>query len=291
MRVSHGGGESVRRDLGVFLLETPRWVGDWVPAAWTVEGYDLLSALDVPVARSWQVASQTVVVDAAAAVLVEASVGAPVGIERSVLSVTPHARLWPLSEDTTWLTIADDLLSLVAYGSVFVDRAGQVVSRPFVVPSERSPTRVYDTTRDDTVVAAGPVREEDTWGVPNRWVIYRDVPSEGAPAVGAGMVVRVNQSDGPTSMDERGRTVSRVVAVDAVDEASLEVLADRIVAQDRRPALSLRLRVLPDPGLWHGDVVEVRAPEVGVTAATRFAVKAWDLPLDGSDMTVDLEAL
>lgn len=279
-------GESYRWDLGIFLLDTPARITGSTPAQYRVEGYDKLVILESPHGASYSLDSGALVL-AAVEALIDAAAGAGQhSIDQTAAAVTaPVTYTWLLDDGVTTLTIINELLASIGYVSLYADRQGQFRSAPYVPPTQAAPAVAYDAGDPQTTVAEGATFTEDLFSVPNRWVFIRDQPdpSETLPSEGDGIYTVLNQSDGPTSIDSRGRVLTEVVRLAAADQASLVVQGDKHVAQSRRPLQALVVKTSPDPRLWHQDVVTISDPELGL-AATPFISQQWRLPLDGSDM-------
>lgn len=279
-------GESYKWNLGVYLLETPSRTTGLTPMHYTVDGLDKLVVLDTPYGATYSVDAGAVVLSAVEA-LIDATPGAGAhAIEQDAATqVTAVSYLWLLDSKNTTLQIINDLLALIGYRPLYVDRNGTFRSGPLRLPSELAATASYDTTSDTTSVSEKSEYEEDIHNVPNKWVFVRDHPDpdETLPSEGDGIYTVVNQSDGPTSIDSRGRVVSSIHRLDAADHAALVTQGDQIVAETKLPAASLQMTTTPDPRLWHGDVVTLTDSALGFSGA-RFVYGKWKLPLDGGNM-------
>lgn len=275
-------GESASWNLGVFLPETPARVAGETPQTFDVECYDLLTVLDDPVGETYRVASGAAYLSTVETII--SDLGLTAVLDQTAASKTlPSARVWEIDGRNTWLRVVNDLLAAVGYRGVWADREGQIRSRPYVAPRNRASIWTYDTGDDETTVESISW-ETDLWQVPNKWVFIRDDPEQDLPASGDGIYTVTNQSDGAASIDQRGRTVTRIVRLDAADQTSLETQGDQLVDRDKQPLEHVDLTSSPNPKHWHADVVDVTAAEVGLTAA-KFAEVSWSLPLDGSAMT------
>ena len=283
-------GRSVTADQGVYIPTTPgRVVGPQTRDLWQVTAYDLLYLLDQPLDRTWQVLDG----DDLAAGLQNVVDAAAVGL---VLRLAPVAgtirgsRIWPLDEEWTWLGIANDLLRSASWNDLYTLGDGTVTSEPWQPARQLSPVLHVDSTDSRTVLAETATLQADTWGVPNRWVVVDpNLAAEGEwPVPGAGVAVVTNQSDGPSSVDQRGYVRIRRVETEADSQAALQLIAERISISDRRPTEQICTTVAPLVELWHGDVIELTDPTVGLFRAPML-VRSWERPLPGGDMKLDLE--
>ena len=146
----------------------------------------------------------------------------------------------------------------------------------------------YSADSATTTVGETRTQTADYWGVPNRWVFVRNGTTT-VPTEGAGVYTVENVTDGETSQTGRGRVINRVEFLDAVDQAALEAQGDEIVAADRRVVSTISMQVAPNPEHWHDDRVTYVDAALGVSGGYR--VVEWRLPFDGTDMSLELEAV
>lgn len=279
------GGVTVPAYIGVFLLETPTTASGWSPRTWEVEGYDLLGGLAVQVGETYRVAAGSTVTDAVTQAVVDSGLSATVTLADSGTAPTlPTDMVWSVRDDVTWLRVVNDLLAAGGYRAVWADAGGRLRSEPYQPPSERPSEWTYDTSTDDTVVAPELEVTSDLWAAPNRWVFYVDDPQQGNPVEGVTQYTVVNQAAGPTSVDRRGRMITRKVPLSAADYASLVSQGDRIAEGDRRVSTEVEFSVGPNPLHGHFDVVTLIDAEAALSG--RWQVSSWRLPLDGGDMTL-----
>lgn len=283
-----GDGE-IRVPLGVYLLSTPETAAGETPKTWTVDGFDKLEVLAHPHGTTYRAAAGdaylTLVED-----LITAAGESAVLLDLTLsATVLPSDRVWPLDEQTTTLNIINDLLAAVGYRGLWVDQDGNYRSEPYVAASSRPTEWTYSADSADTMVGMGRTSSADFFDTPNRWVFVNDDPAQDFPVEGDGVYTVLNQSDGATSIDERGRTITRVVKLSAASQSALETQGDRMVERDKRIVTRVSLQVSPNPLHLHFDVVKLVDAELSVSGA--FQVHEWSLPLDGSDMTLDVKAV
>ena len=278
-----------RANLGVFILSTPSTVAGEDLQTWEVQGYDLLEVLDHPHGESHLVASGTAYL-AAVSGLVSAA-GLPFTATAAGDAPTlPADRLWPIDPDTTTLNIVNDLLGSAGYGAIYADASGTLRARPYQSPADRAVEWTYDAQDARTIV--GPMREirAEFTDASNRWVGIIDDPEWGAVSEGNGLYTVTNQSDGVTSIDARGRTITRVERLGAANQASLVSRVNSMVDSDKRVASEMpNLSVGPNPLHGHFDVIQVTDTDLGFDS--KCVVRSWSLSLDGSDAQLDVRAV
>lgn len=288
MRLTSPSG-SFRVDLGVYLLSTPDTTAGEDPRTWQVEGYDLLEVLNHPHGQTFTASAGEAYLDVVTD-LVEAF-----GLEVSLSSkaegkLLPRDRVWPIDPDTSTLEIVNDLLGAAGYRGIYARWDGVLRSEPYQSPTDRPSEWVYDTADPRTIV--GPLRTltADFFDAANRLVAILDDPEAGEPTEGDGLYTLTNQSDGRTSIDARGRTISRVELLDAADQEALETQADQIFEEEKRVTEELTdLTVGPNPLHWHMDVARVVDPDLFFDR--KCLVRSWSLPLDGSDGKVSVRSV
>lgn len=273
--------------LGMYVLDTPDTATGETPTVWTVEGRDKLALLDVQHGTSVTLESGGAVL-ALAEQLIDEGAGGPVALDPiAAAAVAPEPRTWPLDPNTRTLDIVNDLLAMVGYEPLWCDRHGGFRSGP--QPVVASQGAAWQWSADSDVATVGDQRiSSDVDAIPNRWVFWRD--DGGVPTDGLSRYEVLNRFDGPTSLEARGgRTVSAVIEIDAVDHPTLVAEGDRIVAEAKRGARRrITFPILPDPRVWHHDVVGFTSAHAGIVG--RIRVVGWTLPFVG-DMTVDAEVI
>lgn len=269
--------------LGQFLLATPRKPVGEVPVVFRVDGYDLMHIPGTPVGAGYTVASGTGYLAAAQSALEAAGNVTAVIDQTSAASTLSAAWSWALVEEASYRRIATDLLAAVGYRAPYADRDGAIRSEPYLSPGSRPVTIELTSGLVEELE-----EETDTFDIPNRWVGVNDDPTQTLPAEGAGLYTLVNQSDGPTSIDQRGytKTAPIIRVSDVATQAALEAVVKEKAEADRAPYTHLRVRTGPLPVLWHQDVVRVNVPERG--GAIRCVSTSWELDLLTGEMTHEL---
>lgn len=279
-------GFSARWNLGVYVLATPTRPVGLTPETYQVSGSDKLYLLSGPVGDSYSVASGAAVLAAAKAAVTAADPGAVVMFDGAASASTlPNAMTWPLTSSTvsTWLDVVNGLLAAISYQPVWMDWNGAYRSGPLLDPAVRSPEFTFSA--DDvlsTIVGQSRTVTSDLWQAPNWWrFIAQNWAS--TPVEGDGQYTVQNVSDGPASQSAVGRTVRKVVYVNAADQGSLQAQGDVTVAADKRVVTSLAVSLSPMPAQWHLDVALCQdAASVGLA---KVATSQWQLDLLGADGT------
>ena len=313
LNLTDGDGTTARFDLGVFVLSTPERRAGETPATFDVDGYDKLEILNHPHGTSYEAAAGDAYLTLVEALITGAGESKMLIGQSAVATVLPTTRVWPLVRQSTGdddgqgddapgrsdrpaggattLQIINALLEAVGYRSLWVDQDGYYRSEPYAAPADRGAEWTYSADSSTTTVAEDRVSSADYFDTPNRWVFVRNDPAASTfPSEGDGIYTVLNQSDGLTSIDARGRTITRVVPLDASSQTALVAQGDQIVDNDKRLDKRLTLNVSVNPLHGHFDVVSVIDAQLGLVAA-KYVVTDWSLPLDGSDMTLDMKAV
>lgn len=281
---------TARFNLGVYVLTTPQLPAGEAPATYEVDGYDLLYLLDSSGPGDTYVAHAGdayygVVVD----IIVQSGAATWVAIDGDLQNAPiPQSMVWALTEQpVSWLTIVNDLLASINYMPLWVNQDGVFRSGPYTAPSDRAEEWTFDTSDPLTNIVAEERRTSaEAFGVPNWWrFIRRNVTAR--PTEGAGLYTVTNQSEGLSSIDVVGRTIRKVVHLEAADQAALVALGDKIVAEDKQVIRTYDIKVDPFPLAGHHDVTLFKDGAVDVKCLTR----SWTLPLDGSQGSWVLESV
>ena len=285
-----------RHNLGVYLLETPVRSGGETPASWSAEGYDKLVTLDKEIGFTYRIPAGQMVLASVQAIIEQRAFTEPeskiliAGQDRDL--PLPSAWQWSVlsnstgSGQATWLQVCNDLLVSIGFRHLWVDRDGNWRLEPYVSPTVQAAPAwaTYDAESDDTTVSAEDrTLETDLFKVPNQWWVINDDPDLGAPALGSGIAMVENVNEGPTSQRARRRVITRTERIQAVSQLALEVRADQMKEEDTKWNRFLSMQTLPDPKLFHNDVIFVRDPLLEIQG--RFAPMTWSIELSGESDT------
>lgn len=269
--------------LGVFLLSTPATQAGEDPKTYAVEGYDLLELLDQPHGQTFVAAAGTGYLANARTLIEAAGLTVSFADEQADRNLAVD-RVWPLDESTTTLQIVNGLLAAVGFRGLNVGPEGTARSQPYQPPSERGVEWTYDAGSDDTTVGEQRTGIFDFFDAPNRLVARSSDPDAGiAP------VTLNNVDQGVTSQDARGRIITTVREFEAADTDALTSQATEAFDLLSSVTEEFVLSTSPNPLHGHQDVVQFVDPELGVSR--KCVVRSWQLPLDGSDMSLDLRGV
>jgi hypothetical protein len=166
---------------------------------------------------------------------------------------------------------------------LWADWDGRLRAEPYVPPVARASEWFYDTLVATTIMQDR-TRTQDYFEAPNRWVAVRSNLADGQiPIEGNGVYTFVNQSAGKTSVDARGRVITKVLSIEAADQDALSTTANITIDADLRIDQVFNVTTGPNPMHWHFDRVTLADSEFG--AAVELQETSWTLPLDGSPMS------
>lgn len=211
-------------------------------------------------------------------------------IDQSAASdLTPTDFVWLLEDRNTELRIINDLLLGINYQELYADRNGQLIAEPFVFPQDKSPTWTFTEDADTSTIVGDVVQTKDYAEVPNQWTFVLDDPTGDFPTVENGRVYIVtNQSDGVTSIDERGYVVNTVETIEYSHCVEcFQVTANKFVDRSKYPIDQVTLTSTINPLFFHYDVATVDTPSYGI-ANTRYFVESWNMDFNSLTQTFDM---
>lgn len=279
-----------RFDLGVFVLSTPAINVGETPAVYRVDGFDKLDVLNSPIGSTMTVPAGASIL-AAVADMINSAGESKVAIDQTAAAeVTVDARVFSIVDDWTTLSACNSLLDSVGYRALSVDRRGWYRSEPYRPPSELGAVWSYSADSESTTVLEDRTSSSDFYRAANVVVAINDSIGDDLPEEGAGIKTASNPADGPTSIAGRGgRQIVRIVRGSFSSQEAVEAAAQSALDAEKRVANLIRVGVSPNPVHDHFDVVNYR--DDGIPVSGRFLVTDWSLPLDGSDMTLELRAV
>lgn len=289
------GLSGVRFNLGVFIATSPaRKLGE-VDAAtglpistFSVTGYDKLYIVDQQVGDAVVVGQGADVLLQVGNFITEATSGdTKISLDGAAAgSLLASDIVWPLGGSAaTFLDIINDLLSAINYIPLWTDSDGYFRSGPYVDPATASPEWTFDVQDARRNIIADP-REVtyDTWGVPNWWRFTQNGLNV-APVEGAGQFTYADNSASLTGFGTRGYYVRRVIALDAVDQVTLQALAQQQIIADTNIAEMWSLPSGPLPQSGHNDIVLYKDTDIdGGVTSRKCQVQSWVFHFDGSEM-------
>lgn len=275
---------SARFYLGAYFTSTPARVLGTRPLVYDVEMYDVLLALDTPTGQSYSVKSGAQYLSKIQDIL-ESQGFTKFVIDQSRASTTlPSARTWPLEEGMTWLNVVNDLLGAIGYRGIWSDWNGFLRLEPYISPEERGSEWTYDTHPERVMLTPERTLIRDYFETPNQWVAIRNNNVSGpTPVEGNGIYTYVNQNQGETSVQARQRTITRILPVDAADQAALISRAQISIEADLKVRTSYSVSTAINPLHWHFDRLTVDDPEAG--PKVEVLGTSWRMPFSDGHMT------
>ena len=267
---------------GAYFTSTPNTKTDRLPRTYTVQGYDILNALNTLVGDSFAIGIGDAYLTVVESILIAQGYTEYSIDPQRATTTAPAAKGWPLDESTTWLMIVNDLLKAVGYRSIYSDWHGRLVCEAIVDTPTAAPEWYYTRGQFDGQLIPESDIAHDFFATPNRWVaINGNTNTVTSPTEGNGVYTYVNQSQGETSVNERQQTITKVMTVDAADQAALVAAVMAEVAKDKNVGTTMEARTSANPLHWHQDVVSVETLEIGIVAMQQVR---WSLNLRTGDM-------
>lgn len=282
------GSISTRWNLGAYIMDIPDVGIAEAPTSYAIEAFDIISILDTPVGEVYSVAAGSTYLQAAVDILVAlgfALANLVVDQTNAALTVAVE-RVWAIDENITFLSIINDLLGAIGYQGLWSDWDGRLHLARYVRPIDRAPEFVYDSSLPEQAMTNDDLRRVDRYlDAPNSWTFVRtnSTADDAQPVEGNGIYTYVNQSNGKTSVDARGRPIRKVVRVEAADQDSLISRAEQTIAADRVTSPKLIGTSSPNPAHWHFDRITVYEPRLGPPMDCLST--QWTYNLKGGDMS------
>lgn len=287
-----GGGYTDTLPLGVFCLTAPTLSGGVRPPRYSVQGYDLMYLIDQPLASA-----------------VSYPVGQPIlagvrdllnlrGIQSDHIAntraedVLTQTHAWGVEQGFTYLQVINDLLAMVGYRPLHMDRDGFPESGPHPPASQRDVMWRYDAGAPTTTVyMSGREHVDDYTDRPNRWVFWiNQTDVDTPPEEGNGLYTVDNISDGPSSQTARGGLViTKAEGIEASTQSDLVLNGDRIVAEDKLSSTTIRLTTSLNPYHGHQDIVEIIDRDLGIAGPHESMV--WNMDVFARTMTHELRSI
>jgi hypothetical protein len=285
-----GGGWVDEVALGVFCVTAPEPTGGRTPQTFDVQGYDKLYLLDQQISSPVSLPAGEPILGAVRNILAQQGFGGDRIDATRGADVLVEARTWPLENGrVTYLSIVNDLLSMVGYQPVSACSHGHAHSVPSVPPTERPATWRYDSASMSTIVLAdGQRMVDDFTNRPNRWVFWMvNTERETPPTPGDGLFEFDNVSDGRSSQQARGGlAVTRAEGLEAATHDDLEQQALRLIAEDMHSSTELSFTTRLNPYHGHKDVLEVMSTDFGIVSMVEHSVYTHDLFTRRTEHTV-----
>jgi hypothetical protein len=110
------------------------------------------------------------------------------------------------------LTAINEILTAINYTSLQFNAFGVAVSRPYVLPTERTPTEIYKTDQI-SVIRPGATQTYDYFNAPNVVIRYLSSPDRSSTLIS---IVENNNPASPLSTVSRGRRIVNISAVNNI---------------------------------------------------------------------------
>ena len=276
---------TARFNLGAYYTSAPQRSTATVPVIYAVDGYDILHGLNSSVGEAYAVDTGQAYLTVVGNILRERGFTNVLIDQSAASAVLPAPRVWPIADETRWLTIINDLLSAVGYQGMWSDWDGRLRAEAYTTPIDRLSEWTYDTDPATSIMDPDRVYEQDYFDAPNRWVFVRSNDIDGTtPVEGAGIFTYINEFAGTTSVLARGgRVITKVMFIEAADQAALVRAGQTTIDADTNVKTSITLSTSPNPMHWHFDRITVVDAALGATI--QALATQWTLPLDGSNQT------
>jgi hypothetical protein len=273
--------DGIRFNLGAYFTEVPENEVSTDPGLYSVSGHDILLRLYDRVGFAYGVTAGTNVLAKVEEILLQRGyLKYNIDQDRSDATM-PSARVWAIDDNTTWLTVVNDLLGSVGYQGIWSDWDGALQCRPYVAPVDRGPEWVYYGHGETSQLSVERRITTDMFDTPNRWIAVRQNNIDGpTPVEGDGIYTFVNNSTGPTSVDARGGRIitAPLIMVDAADQSALIAAVNARAAADMSSHTTVELEVWPIMPLhWHFDRAYVI--DDAMQGISDVLVYSWTLPL------------
>lgn len=235
VRVTHVNGAR-RTPMGVWLISMPGWETEGPVTRTTLALLDKCEALNTPIG-SWLTYAAGTVVTTQVVAIIHARGETSISVAPSTATLRA-AMSW--EPEVTWLTVTNDLLASINYGSLWADMDGRLRVEPYVAPADRPVTFTYGGEPGDLKMRADWTSDADLSQLPTGARIY--VPGTETTA---GFIGKADLPDShPLSAVSRGSVDApdHRLLVEHGEAASLEV-ANQIAARRLDESLQVTQRV------------------------------------------------
>ena len=255
--------------LGVFLLSTPSKSYQNRTIYRNIEAYDKLQILLDDGFTARYVADEGLYVTDVIIDIILATGITQINIERSDVQL-PTWFSW--DPDVSKLEVVNQLLQAINYEKLYVDEYGYFTSRPYRSPTIRTSEYEYKTDAW-SVISPGATALQDFFAVPNQWVGIISEPDR----VPLTYTYENLNEDSPTSIPNRGRTVTKYIDVDAADIVSLQGIVQKKAFEDSQIYTEMTFQTALMPMHSHNDIYHLQHDILGVNA--KFQELKWSMTL------------
>lgn len=242
--------DGVEYPMGEYLISTATETVEKGYRGWEIEAYDQSLLLkQVTTTGTLRFAAKTKYVDAVKSLLAECGIGRVIA-DPSTLVMDVDREDWEVG--TKYLTIANELLAAINYGSLWFDRDGAARLQPERAATAVNITQTYPAGSWSSL-CDGISRETDAYTAYNVFTAVYSSP-DAAPMV----AVAVNDNPmSPISTVSRGRRICAPAEFvdDIADQAALQAYADNLLAASLLAGETVEFATAPIPTHWIGDIV------------------------------------
>ena len=128
---------TARFNVGAYFTSTPTTELGAEPIVYEVQGYDILDVLNSSAGEVYAVEAGAGYLATVETILQDQGVTQYVIDQQAAGSTLPSARVWVMDENTTWLTIVNDLLGSIGYQGIWSDWDGKLRVQPYTSPALR----------------------------------------------------------------------------------------------------------------------------------------------------------
>ena len=263
--------------LGLFVLVSPgrKYSGGSITR--DMQGFDLAQVLTDDIVPARYVAKTAALYTD---VLADLLSNVDSQITPSTLAL-PVDRTWDMA--TPKLTIVNDVLKALNYGSLYFDVYGSAICAPYIAPSDDISGWTYS---DDSGSVMGTEFEStiDINSVPNTFVRYIGSPDR--PLLTS--TFQNTNPYSPTSVASRGEALYDIASSDAADQASLDAEVRKAAFEASQVYESISFSTVNMP--FHGERDIVTVVHSGLGISSDYAERAWEMDLTvGGQMTHTLK--
>ena len=170
------------------------------------------------------------------------------------VSTLTEDREWP--SGTSYLDIANELLSEINYKQVWFDGIGNAIVEPVSDPNASNIKHVLDESKIESLMLPGIKSETDILSASNVFVCFCSNADKDEPMLA---VAENTNPQSPLSIARRGRRITKVVQVDNIaSQEALQTFANRQVTESMLSGETITVRTCLLPGFGVGDVTALR---------------------------------
>lgn len=196
--------------------------------------------------------------------------------------VLAEDREWP--SGTSYLEIANTLLTEINYNQVWFDGLGNAVIEPLATPEAKNIEHVLDESKIESLMLPGIRTETDILSAPNVFVCLCSNADKDTQMLA---VAENTNPQSPLSIARRGRRITKVIQVDNIaSQEALQTFANRQVTESMLAGeiITVQTCLLPDFGV--NDVIALRYGDL----MTVCIETGWEMDLEiGGMMTHTME--